>query len=196
VSHHIYQTEGIVLGSFNVGESNRFLYIFTKDLGLLGASAQGVRELKSKLQFSLQDFSYSMVDLVRGKEVWRVTNAGEIHNLKSLIKNDGKKKALVNITSLLKRLCIGEGVHEGMFEDVSSGFLFLKKESFTTEELRFFEIILVLKILNYLGYWGDDERFSIFLKNKEWNKKILGDMSSLYSVALCEVNSAIKESHL
>ncbi len=133
---------------------------------------------------------------MRGKEVWRVTNAGEMYNLKSLIKNKGKKKVLVNITSLLKRLCVGEGVHEGMFEEVSSGLLFLEKENFITEELRFFEVILVFKILNYLGYWGEDERFTPFLENKEWNKKILNEISSLYVIALREVNNAIKESHL
>lgn len=196
MSHHVYQTEGIVLSSFNIGESNRFLYIFTKELGLIGASAQGVRELKSKLRYSLQNFSYSNVDLVRGKEVWRITNAGEICKFKTLIKDEGKKKVLVNITSLLKRLCVGEGVHEGMFEEVSSGLLFLERENFTTDELRFFEVILVFKILNHLGYWGEDERFTPFLESRKWNKKILYNISLLYTTALREVNHAVKETHL
>jgi len=196
MSHHIYQTEGIIFGGFNVGESNRFIYILTKDLGLLGASVQGIRELKSKLQFSLQDFSYSTVDLVRGKEVWRVVNAGEVYNLKSLIKDEGKKKVLVNVTILLKRLCVGEGVHDGMFEEVSAALIFLEQENLSEEELRFFEVILVFKILNYLGYWGEDERFTPFLDNRKWDKKILHDISLFYTVALREVNSAIKETHL
>ncbi len=179
-----------------MGESNRFLYIFTRDLGLVGASAQGVRELKSKLRYSLQDFSYSSVDLVRGKEVWRVVNAGQVRDARVLIKNIEKRKVFVGVTSLLKRLCAGEGAHEGMFEEVLSGLLFLEKEEFTKEELRFFEIILILKTLNYLGYWGENEKFTNFIDTKQWNKKLLHKMHPLFKEALREVNSAIKESHL
>jgi DNA repair protein RecO len=196
VSHHIYQTEGVILGGFNVGESNRFLYIFTKDLGVVGASVQGVRELKSKLRYSLQDFSYSKVDLVHGRQVWRVTNAQQVRDMGMLVKNEYKRKVFVNIVSLLKRLCVGEGVHDGMFEEVLSGLLFLVEKNITKEELRFFEVILVLKILNYLGYWGENEKFAFFVSSKEWNKKILHEMSPFFAEALHEVNNALKESHL
>ena len=179
-----------------MGESNRFLYIFTKDLGLVGASAQGVRELKSKLRYSLQDLSYTKVDLVRGKEVWRVTNAQQVRDTGMLVKDEDKRKVFIDITSLLKRLCVGEGVHDGMFDTVISGLLFLEKEDLTKEELRFFEVVLVLKVLNYLGYWGENEKFDSFVDAKDWNKKTLHKMSPFFTEALREVNSALKESHL
>ncbi len=31
--HHIYHTEGIILGSKNFKEANKYFYILTKDLG-------------------------------------------------------------------------------------------------------------------------------------------------------------------
>ena len=185
-----------MLGSFNVGESNRFLYIFTKDLGLLAASAQGVRALKSKLRYSLQDFSYSKVDLVRGKDVWRITNAGELYDLKQLTRDANKRALLVNVASLLKRLCVGEGIHEGMFEDISSGLIFLNMEDMTKDEIQSFEIILVMKILKYLGYWGEDEKFTHLVEIREWNKEILRGVSSLRVIALKEINDSLRESHL
>ncbi len=56
--HHIYHTEGIILGSKNYGEAGKYYSIFTRDLGMIYASAQGVRKMSSKLRFILQDFAY------------------------------------------------------------------------------------------------------------------------------------------
>jgi len=196
MSHYIYQTKGLILGGFNVGESNRFIHIFTKDLGLISASVQGVRELKSKLRYCLQDFSYANVDVIRGKQMWRVTNAGEICTLKFLMDDIEKQKVFKNIVSLIKRLFTGEAQQEILFDDIVSGFMFLKNEEFSKEELRHFEIIMVLKILNHLGYWGKQEKFDDFLHKRMWDKKFLNEMTIFKSQALTDINHALKETHL
>ena len=67
--HHIYHTEAFVLGSRNVGEANKMLSLYTRELGLVYAHAQGIRLGKSKLRFGLQDFSHATVDLVQGKDI-------------------------------------------------------------------------------------------------------------------------------
>ncbi|HFC76631.1 MAG TPA: hypothetical protein ENJ27_00135 [Candidatus Moranbacteria bacterium] len=79
--HNIYNTEGIVLSSFGVGEANKFFHIFTRELGLIQATAQSVRELKSKNRYGLQDFSVSDFSLVRGRDIWRITNVLSQENL-------------------------------------------------------------------------------------------------------------------
>jgi len=197
MSHHIYQTQGLILGGFNVGESNRFIQIFTKDLGLISASAQGVRELRSKLRYSLQDFSYANIDIVRGKQVWRVTNAGEIYTLKFLMDDIEKQKVFKNIVSLIKRLFTGEAQQETLFDDIVSGFMFLKNEKFSKEELHHFEIIIVLKILDNLGYWGKQDEFDNFLYKRKWNREFLNEMNTLIKPdVLCEINRVLKETHL
>src|SRR3989344_8517195 len=81
MSHHLYQTPGIVLSSSPYGEANRDFRIFTKELGLIRASAQGIRFLKSKLRYAIHDFSYCDLSLVRGKEVWRLTGVLKHSNL-------------------------------------------------------------------------------------------------------------------
>lgn len=78
--YHIYHTRGVILGSVPIGESNRFYKIFTEEMGLVHATAQAVREAKSKLRYSLQDFSWASFDLVKGREVWRITSAQGIEN--------------------------------------------------------------------------------------------------------------------
>ena len=73
--HHLHHTEAYVLGSSPKGEDSKLLRLYTRELGLVYAHAQGVRKLSSKLRFTLQDFSLATVDLVRGREIWRVTTA-------------------------------------------------------------------------------------------------------------------------
>ena len=85
--HHIYHTEGIILGSKNYGEAGKYYSIFTRDLGMIYASAQGVRKMSSKLRFILQDFSYVKVDLVQGRDFWRVTSASKTNKLEEISKN-------------------------------------------------------------------------------------------------------------
>src|SRR3989304_7240195 len=104
MSHKIYHTEGFVIAGSNYGEANRYLSIFTQDFGLVRASAQSLRKVSSKLRFSLQDFCYSKIDLVRGKEIWRVINAKNISGYGKLNKSSEGIKMLANIFRLIKRL--------------------------------------------------------------------------------------------
>lgn len=195
VPHHIYHTEGIILSSINIGESNRFLFVLTKDLGLVGVTAQGVRELKSKLRYSLQTLSHAYLDLVRGKEVWRVTSAGELHSFSSLALHGEKRALYVRLSSLLRRLMPGEGKHEMLFHDFISGLRFLEHEITDIAEFKAFEALMVLRILRDLGYGGDDA-FSDFLRVGQWDRGLLAEFSPLRDEALRHINRALKESHL
>ncbi len=126
--YHIHHTRGLVLWSMPTGESNRFYKIFTEELGLVGVSAQSVREEKSKLRYVLQDFSWVTLDLVRGKEVWRITSAGEGRNL-SIIKGDHACfKLFARMCLLVLRLVHGEGREDNLFHDLVSMTEFLEKD--------------------------------------------------------------------
>lgn len=69
----LHTTPALVLGSFPVAESSRTYRLLTRDLGLVYARAQSVRELKNRNRFALQNGTLTTVTLVRGREVWRVT---------------------------------------------------------------------------------------------------------------------------
>ena len=125
--HHIYHTEGIILGSKNYGEAGKYYAIFTRDLGMINASAQGIRKISSKLRFVLQDFSYVKVDLVRGKDFLRITSASKTNKLENILKNSFNIKIYANISRLLKRLLAGEYPNPSLFADLLNGFHFLEK---------------------------------------------------------------------
>jgi DNA repair protein RecO len=192
----VYHTEGIILSSIDTGESNRFFYILTKDLGLLGVIAQGVRELKSKLRYSLSTLSHTHIDLVRGKEVWRATNTQSLRSFSSLLHNKEKIALYARLSSLLRRLMPGESAHERLFEEFLSGLDFLERETLNTEELRSFEALAVLRILSELGYWGETKKFEEFLGKTAWSREELLRFSRVRIEANKYINHALKESHL
>src|SRR3989344_369620 len=154
--HHIYHTEGIILGSKNSGEAGKYYSIFTRDLGMIYASAQGVRKMSSKLRFVLQDFAHLKIDLVQGKDFWRVTNASKTNKLEKITKMPETFAIFANIARLLKRLLAGVEPNESLFVDLLNGLSVLEKAE-TKEDLRNIEAIIVLRILNNLGYIGENE---------------------------------------
>lgn len=193
--HHIYQTEALVLGSRQIGESNRLLFLFTGELGFIVATAQGIRELKSKLRFSLQDFDFARVAMVRGKEMWRVTNAEPVNGYHTLFEDEKKIIFVARVFSLLRRLLHGEERNEELFGAVREMMYFLERETFSGEELLALEIIMNLKILHHLGYGTDREMYHTVIVMPP-SKSILAHIAPMKAQALADINKALKESHL
>ena len=157
MSHHRYQTEALILGSTSVGEANRFIDMFTKDLGRVRAVARSVREERSKLRFSLQDFSISDVSLVRGKEVWRIVGAENQFNFHNELKGRiEERNTIVRLLSLLKRLLNGEEENTVLFRVISDSLSFLRTTTLNKEELNSFECLVALRVLYNLGYLAKD----------------------------------------
>lgn len=192
--HHIYHTEGIILGSKNYGETGKYYSIFTRDLGMIYASAQGVRKISSKLRFILQDFSYIRVDFVQGKDFWRVTSASKTNKLEQLSKNVDTLRVFSNIAKLLKRLLAGVESNHVLFLDLIKGLSILEKEE-KKENLQHIEAIIVLRILNNLGYIGGDEVLQDLIKSP-FEEDLIFEVSKSRPQVLNHINKALKETHL
>ncbi|MDD5720859.1 MAG: DNA repair protein RecO [Candidatus Pacebacteria bacterium] len=191
--HHIYHTEGIILGSKNSGEAGRYYYIFTRDLGMIYATAQGVRKISSKLRFVLQDFAYVKIDLVQGLNFWRVTSASKTNALEHLTKNPKTFEVFSNIASLLRRLLAGIEPNEALFADLINGLSVLEKAG--TNDLRNLEAIIVLRILNNLGYIGENEVLQNLIKSP-FEENLVFEISKSRPEVLHQINKALKETHL
>ena len=200
--HHIYHTEGIILGSRSSGETGKYYYIFTRDLGMITASAQGVRKMSSKLRYVLQDFAYLKIDFVQGKNIFRITNASKTNTLEQITKNSGTFKVFANIARLLKRLLAGVEPNEALFADLINGLLILDKISIQDksvsnweDDLRNIEAIIVLRILNNLGYIGENEVLQNFIKSP-FEENLVFEVSKNRTKILHQINKALKETHL
>ena len=182
--HHIYHTEGLILGSRNFGEAGKYYDIFTRDLGMVRASASGVRKMSSKLRFILQDFAYVKVDLVRGKDFWRLGSGAKTGELENLLKRKEVFAVVSNISRLLKRLLPGEDVNPALFVDVIKGFSILETAA-SREEIQNAEIITVLRILADLGYIGADKM-----------SDLISQITTKRIEILSLINQTLKETHL
>ena len=191
--HHIYHTEGIILGSNNFGETGKYYSIFTRDLGMIYASAQGVRKMSSKLRFVLQDFSYVKIDFVKGKDFWRITSASKTNKLEDLHRIE-TLKVFVNISRLLKRLLAGEDPNKELFIDLINGLYILEKSK-TEEESRNVEVVIVLRILNNLGYIGKSDVLTDLIKSP-FEGDLIYRASKNRTKILSQINKALKETHL
>lgn len=193
--HHIYHTQGFILSSRNIGEANKMFTIYTRELGLVRAVCQGVRLHKSKNRFSLQDFSYANIDLVRGRDIWRVTTAGLVTSFPFA---RGKRESLLliaRVSSLINRLCDGEEANPTIFNDFIQALYLLDDINITTSSREALELHLVLRTMNSLGYIGEGELISQYISssfNESNVEKILKERQSIIS----HINKALTESHL
>ena len=64
---HVYNTEGVVLRSSQLGEADRLLTIFSPTVGKFKASARGVRKLTSKLAGHLDVLTRSHLTVAKGR---------------------------------------------------------------------------------------------------------------------------------
>lgn len=180
MSHHIYHTEAFILASRSHGEANKFITLFTRELGVISAHAQGIRLLRSRLRYILQDYSLARVDMVRGREFWRITSgsaySGDVHsiNTHSRIESINKlynaneninayaqeRALLARVFALIERLYRGEEPNEGLFDDILKLSEFLierRKITQQVDEIEIIEIIFVIRVLAHLGYWPEQE---------------------------------------
>lgn len=191
----MYHTRGVIVGSVHTGESNRFYKIFTEQLGLVNASAQSVREGKSKLRYVLQDFSFVTLDLVRGKEVWRITSAGEWRDLVGIKDEQKKLKIFARYCTLLSRLLQGEGREQELFDDGVSLVNFLEKSVIQDNLVLSLETLVALRVLVRLGYL-DPSGYEAFLGGGVWDEEILEKFEMIRLGSLVKINEALRASHL
>lgn len=194
MAHHIYHTRGIILSSQPSGESNRFYKIFTEELGLIGAAAQSVRDGKSKLRYVLQDRALIHVDLVRGKEVWRITSALEEEPL-DITGGDAQKKLYVRACAFVERLLHGESRESNLFADLRAFATYLKKEQVPEQLFAAGEALSALRALATLGYI-DMLGYEEFLKYGEYSQELLVRFDAILPKAQGMITAAIVASHL
>lgn len=193
--HHIYHTHGFVLSSINKGEANKMVTVYTREMGLVRAMVQGIRLHKSKLRFSLQDFSYANIDFVRGKDVWRITSAKNISTFPFARASRASLLMIARISKLIERLCDGEESNEKIFDDFTQALYLLDNEHTTDSSREALELHLVLRIMDSLGYIGESDMLRDYLGGDigiEKTELLLKEKRSILS----HINKALSESQL
>lgn len=194
--YRVYTTDAIVLGSKHAGEANSYFFLLTRELGHITAFAQGVRELKSKLRYSLEKFSYVQVSLIRGKEKWRLTNASKLSGLDGIGQSKEKIKLQAKLCALLERLVHGEEIDPELFDELLASLHFLAQHELSTTELKDYELLAVLRLLDRLGYIAPRENWIALLGGKLWEGETLPDIAKERKTLLSTINESLYHSQL
>lgn len=197
MSHTLYNTECIVLGSVDFGESNKYISLFTKEIGFVKALAKSVREEKSKLRYSLQSFSFTNISLVRGREIWRITGAEFKYNLHCDLKDSQNKLfTIALVLNLLQRLVHGEERNDYLFDTLSDSFSFIRENKINEKMLKSIEYLTVLRVLYSLGYIAKREEFGEMFRLTEINEDLLEKTQLEQKNIIYAINNALKQTHL
>ncbi len=193
--YHIFHTHGFIVHSRHTGEANKMLTIYTREMGLLRVACQGIRLHKSKLRFALQDLSYVKLDLVRGRELWRVTSATHINSFAYARSDKHSLLLIARISKLLERLCDGEEANEEIFDDFIQALYLLDSKDTSMQTREALELHLVLRIMNSLGYIGESTLLGEYLASSFDQVKIESILKERKSI-IAHINKAINESQL
>lgn len=189
-------TEGLVLMSKNYGEANKIYFIFTREFGLVKASGRSVRESKSKLKSSLVDYSFGRFTFIRTKNGWKITDALPSWNVYFHFRANSGFSIFARSVILLQKLLPEDEQQSELFDSFLNDVKTLFSQNFSTENLKNFECIMVLKILGYLGYLDKTGPWRSFIEDHNLALKDLGTFSALRLNAVREINQSLKASQL
>jgi len=196
MSYHIYTTKGIILSEKASKEADKYVTIFTRDLGSLRAIAVGARKGSSKRSSALTELSFGKFSLIHGKKDWRLTSATLETNIYSEFKSN--KKLLVSVAqilSLVEKLVQGEEKNKKLFDIVEGSLKFALENKPSSEEIKSFESLTVAKVLAELGYLGKDDIAKVYL-TEEISKELLEKEKTEHRKIITAINRGIRESGL
>ena len=190
MAYQVYITEALVCTSRNSNTSDRSYLLFTKDSGMLWASAKSVREERSKHRYALQDFSRVRVSLVRGKSGWRVTGSEALGSLYHAADSREARTLIRNIVRLLRRLLHGETPLPRVYEDCVAA---LGVSLADTIKL---ETVFTLRLLHELGYIDPEHSHEEIFDAKTLEEAYTHANDQIVKESTEVILKALAESHL
>lgn len=193
MSHFIYSTKAIILGEMPNGEDNRLYFLLTEDLGFVMAQAVGVRLLKSKLRFHLSLFAKVEIELVRGKNIWRIVNVYP-RDVKTFF-NNSHVALFARLAQLVRRMVQGEEQNKKLFNEVAGVREILANNNLSKEETDNLELVSVARILHTLGYFDAIGKYCSIMEGN-LDKLAFSEITPFKRDLLDDINQSLKESHL
>ncbi len=145
----LIKTSGVVIRQTKVKENDLMLTIFTKDLGVIRASARGARGFKNKLSAGTALFAYSEFVLYPGRELYKVNSCELLESFYSLTGNIERLAFATYIADLTGyAIQEEEGTQRLLSLFLNTFYLFARWGG----ELRTVKCVYELKLLEFLGF--------------------------------------------
>lgn len=190
--HAIHHTRAVILKSQPSKESDRLVWLFTEDFGLVVAVATGIRKPGAKLASQLIEYSFIDVDLVKGREVWRLVSATPLSAPLAGNTTHPLARPYIRMLATLERFLIDEGTHGELFVDIYDAS---KLIGGPYHEQKRFDTLIIWRILVALGYIAVESSMMELVHAPFADALEMLD-ESLTKQMISTVNSTIKETHL
>ena len=194
-----YNTEALVLGSYEVGESDKTIVLYTRDFGLVRARASAVRSEYSRMRYAAQHFSRSHVSLVRGKRGWRLAGATAL----SLPRTGAGLSSFARIAELTQRLVGTDEKNEYLYDALTEAHTALMSAQGrsalggpVSDVSGVIEIVCVARLLYSLGYISNEALQSALFTHTAYTGESLMEAETMRDKLLSSINRAIAETHL
>jgi recombinational DNA repair protein (RecF pathway) len=188
MSNDIYSSEAFIIKTIDRGEKNQIVFAYTEKFGLIYAHIQSNRAIGSKLRQKLNLYALVSLNLVQGKQIWRITGIEEIISPFQFTKD--RRFLILKSSSLFLLRFTGEEKNKILWREIKELMNLLQKKWNSQYNEYWEEIIIIhkIRVLNALGYWKE----KILPYSKENGEKIKKEKEAFQE----KISSSIESSQM
>ena len=156
----LFETEGIILKSYNLSEADKIVVIFTKDSGLIRGVAKGAKRLKSRFGGTLEPFSVIRLEYFQ-KEERELVSIRQVDLIKSHFESAANPDFLQKFSHLFDLLNTFAPPHdpnENLYRMVRVCLETASGDTATFESVALYFKLWLLRLGGYLPDWKRCDR--------------------------------------
>lgn len=142
------RVEAVVLRHQNLGEADRLIGLFSRELGKLQAIAKGIRKLRSRKAGHLEPFTRVSLQMARGRDFYIITQAETIQAHTTLHEDLLLIGYAAYVVELLDRFTYEEGENRSLYRLLINTLDRLAEGHNPWLVLRYYEV----RLLDHLGF--------------------------------------------
>lgn len=144
----VRKVEAIIISHTDYGEADRFLVLFTREMGKLRALAKGVRKAHSRKAGHLEPFTCSTLMLARGASFWIVSQAESVNAFLPIRSDLTRTAQAAYLLELLERFSSEEEENPQLYRLAKESLERIADEADTFYAIRHYE----MRFLDLVGY--------------------------------------------
>jgi DNA repair protein RecO (recombination protein O) len=146
----VYQSEAIALKQFDLGEADKIITFYSKDMGKIRAVASGARKSNSRISGLVLPFTYNKLIIYRGRSIDRIKQIENIYSFSLLRENLNKIAYATYMAEIIDKVGLEGDPNEELFSLLISSYYHLLKVD--EKKLDNINLVFKLSLLNILGY--------------------------------------------
>ncbi|MDI3547705.1 MAG: repair protein RecO [Halanaerobiales bacterium] len=152
----LFTTDAIVLKQFDLGEADKIITFYTKEMGKVRAVARGVRKTKSPISGLVLPFSYNNVTIYRGRSLDRINDIRNKYSFSALREDLTRMAYASYMAELVEKVGMENDPNEDLFSLLLTSFYRLLR--IEDERINYVDLAFKTRILGILGVQPELEK--------------------------------------